>query len=113
MGPDLMDNMRSQAERFGAELVTDDVVDVRLDGDVKEVTTGGGETYRAHAVILALGSAYRELGLPDEKRLSGRGVSWCATCDGSSSSRAGHRRRRWRRLRRRGGHLPHTASPAR
>jgi thioredoxin reductase (NADPH) len=82
MGPDLMDNMRAQAERFGAELVTDDVVDVRLDGDVKEVTTGGGQTYRAHAVILALGSAYRELGLPDEKRLSGRGVSWCATCDG-------------------------------
>ncbi|PRY11447.1 thioredoxin-disulfide reductase [Kineococcus rhizosphaerae] len=82
MGPDLMDNMRSQAEKFGAELVTDDVVDVRLDGDVKEVTTGGGETYRAHSVILALGSAYRELGLPDEKRLSGRGVSWCATCDG-------------------------------
>ncbi|WP_432561964.1 thioredoxin-disulfide reductase [Kineococcus sp. SYSU DK003] len=82
MGPDLMDNMRSQAERFGAELVTDDVVDVRLEGDVKEVTTGGGQTYRAHAVILALGSAYRELGLPDEKRLSGRGVSWCATCDG-------------------------------
>ena len=82
MGPDLMDNMRSQAERFGAELITDDVVDVRLDGDVKEVTTGAGETYRAHAVILALGSAYRELGLPDEKRLSGRGVSWCATCDG-------------------------------
>ncbi|WP_432510215.1 thioredoxin-disulfide reductase [Kineococcus sp. SYSU DK001] len=82
MGPDLMDNMRSQAERFGAELITDDVVDVRLEGDVKEVTTGGGQTYRAHAVILALGSAYRELGLPDEKRLSGRGVSWCATCDG-------------------------------
>jgi thioredoxin reductase (NADPH) len=82
MGPDLMDNMRAQAERFGAELITDDVVDVRLDGDVKEVTTGGGQTYRAHSVILALGSAYRELGLPDEKRLSGRGVSWCATCDG-------------------------------
>ncbi|WP_432523448.1 thioredoxin-disulfide reductase [Kineococcus sp. SYSU DK006] len=82
MGPDLMDNMRSQAERFGAELVTDDVVEVRLGGEVKEVVTGGGETHRAHAVILALGSAYRELGLPDEKRLSGRGVSWCATCDG-------------------------------
>jgi thioredoxin reductase (NADPH) len=82
MGPDLMDNMRQQAERFGAELITDDVVDVRLEGDVKEVVTGSGETYRAHAVILALGSAYRQLGLPDEKRLSGRGVSWCATCDG-------------------------------
>ncbi|WP_432537210.1 thioredoxin-disulfide reductase [Kineococcus arenarius] len=82
MGPDLMDNMRAQAERFGAELVTDDVVDVRLSGEVKEVVTGGGKTFRAHAVVLALGSAYRELGLPDEKRLSGRGVSWCATCDG-------------------------------
>ncbi|NAZ87332.1 thioredoxin-disulfide reductase [Kineococcus sp. T90] len=82
LGPDLMDNMRAQAERFGAELVTDDVVDVRLQGDVKEVVTGGGQTFRARAVILALGSAYRELGLPDEKRLSGRGVSWCATCDG-------------------------------
>ena len=82
MGPDLMDNMRSQAEKFGAELVTDDVVELRLAGEVKEVVTGGGETYRAHSVILALGSAYRELGLPDEKRLSGRGVSWCATCDG-------------------------------
>ncbi|MGI4895102.1 MAG: thioredoxin-disulfide reductase [Janthinobacterium lividum] len=82
MGPDLMDNMRGQAEKFGAELITDDVVDVRLDGEVKEVTTGGGQTYRAYSVILALGSAYRELGLPDEKRLSGRGVSWCATCDG-------------------------------
>ena len=82
MGPDLMDNMRQQAERFGAELITDDVVDVRLDGEVKEVVTGSGATYRAHSVILALGSAYRQLGLPDEKRLSGRGVSWCATCDG-------------------------------
>ncbi|PPK93839.1 thioredoxin reductase (NADPH) [Kineococcus xinjiangensis] len=82
MGPDLMDAMRAQAERFGADLVTDDVVEVRLDGDVKEVVTGGGETHRARAVILAMGSAYRELGLPDEKRLSGRGVSWCATCDG-------------------------------
>ncbi|NAZ81842.1 thioredoxin-disulfide reductase [Kineococcus sp. R8] len=82
LGPDLMDGMRAQAERFGAELITDDVVDVRLQGDVKEVVTGSGGTYRAHAVILSLGSAYRELGLPDEKRLSGRGVSWCATCDG-------------------------------
>ncbi|GAB3241013.1 thioredoxin-disulfide reductase [Kineococcus gypseus] len=82
LGPDLMDGMRAQAERFGAELVTDDAVEVRLHGEVKEVVTGGGKTYRAHAVVLALGSAYRELGLPDEKRLSGRGVSWCATCDG-------------------------------
>jgi len=82
MGPDLMDEMRAQAERFGAELITDDVVEARLQGAVKEVVTGSGQTYRAHSVILAMGSAYRELGLPDEKRLSGHGVSWCATCDG-------------------------------
>ncbi|MDN5798093.1 MAG: thioredoxin-disulfide reductase [Intrasporangium sp.] len=82
MGPDLMDQMRAQATRFGAELVTDDVVEVSLDGDVKSVTTGTGVTYAAHAVILAMGSAYRELGLPGEKELSGHGVSWCATCDG-------------------------------
>jgi len=82
MGPELMENMRAQAERFGAELVTDDVTDVDLTGPVKTVTDSEGNTYRAHAVVLAMGSAYRELGLPDEKRLSGHGVSWCATCDG-------------------------------
>ncbi|GAA8843938.1 thioredoxin-disulfide reductase [Helicobacter pylori] len=82
MGPDLMLNMRAQAERFGAEIVTDDVTVVELEGPVKVVTDGEGNTHRAHAVILAMGSAYRELGLPDEKRLSGHGVSWCATCDG-------------------------------
>ncbi|GAB79057.1 thioredoxin reductase (NADPH) [Austwickia chelonae] len=82
MGPDLMDNMRAQAERFGAELVADDVMSVDLTGEIKTVTDGAGVTHQAHAVILAMGSAYRELGLPDEKRLSGRGVSWCATCDG-------------------------------
>lgn len=82
MGPDLMLNMRAQAERFGAEIVTDDVTAVDLEGPVKVVTDGEGNTHRAHAVILAMGSAYREIGLPDEKRLSGRGVSWCATCDG-------------------------------
>jgi thioredoxin reductase (NADPH) len=82
MGPDLMDNMRAQAARFGAELVTDDVTAVDLTGEVKTVTDGSGTTHRAKAVILAMGSAYREMGLPDEKRLSGRGVSWCATCDG-------------------------------
>lgn len=82
MGPELMENMRAQAERFGAELVTDDVTGVDLEGDVKTVTDSEGNTYRAHAVVLAMGSAYRELGLPDEKRLSGHGVSWCATCDG-------------------------------
>lgn len=82
MGPDLMMAMRAQAERFGAEIITDDVAEISLDGDVKTVTTGEGEQYAARAVILAMGSAYRELGLPDEKRLSGHGVSWCATCDG-------------------------------
>ena len=82
MGPDLMMNMRAQAERFGTEIITDDVTAVSLKGDVKTVTDGAGNEYSAHAVILAMGSAYRELGLPDEKRLSGHGVSWCATCDG-------------------------------
>ncbi len=82
MGPDLMDNMRAQAERFGAEIITDDVSSVSLEGDVKTVIDGSGTEYSAHTVILAMGSAYRELGLPDEKRLSGHGVSWCATCDG-------------------------------
>jgi thioredoxin reductase (NADPH) len=82
MGPDLMEQMRAQAERFGAQLVTDDAVEVDLRSDPKRVVTGGGETHLARAVILATGSAYRELGLPNEKRLSGHGVSWCATCDG-------------------------------
>jgi thioredoxin reductase (NADPH) len=81
-GPDLMEHMRAQAERFGAELVTDDVLEARLTGDVKEVVAGDGTVHRARAVILATGSAYRELGLDNEKRLSGHGVSWCATCDG-------------------------------
>ena len=82
MGPDLMEAMRAQAERFGAELVRDDVTEVSLDGPVKTVTDGEGKTWSAHTVILAMGSAYRELGVPGEKRLAGRGVSWCATCDG-------------------------------
>ena len=82
MGPELMDNLRGQAERFGAELVTDDVTAMDLTGEVKVVTDGEGREHRAYAVILAMGSGYRELGLPDEKRLSGHGVSWCATCDG-------------------------------
>ncbi len=82
MGPDLMLNMRAQAERFGTEIMTDDVTEVSLEGEVKVVTDGEGRQHRAHSVILAMGSAYRELGLEDEKRLSGRGVSWCATCDG-------------------------------
>ena len=82
MGPDLMDNMRKQAKRFGAELITDDVVEMDLDGDIKTIKDGSGNVVKAKAVILAMGSAYREIGLENEKRLSGRGVSWCATCDG-------------------------------
>lgn len=82
LGPDLMMNMRSQAERFGAKLVTDDVVSVDLEGEMKRVTDGTGTTFKARSVILAMGSAFRELGVPGEKRLSGHGVSWCATCDG-------------------------------
>jgi thioredoxin reductase (NADPH) len=82
MGPQLMDEMRAQAERFGAELVADDVTAVDLTGDVKTVTDGAGNEHRASAVILATGSGYRKLGLPNEDRLSGHGVSWCATCDG-------------------------------
>src|SRR6188472_120768 len=82
MGPQLMDEMRAQAERFGAELVADDVTQVDLTGDVKVVTDGSGTEHRARAVILSTGSGYRKLGLPDEDRLSGHGVSWCATCDG-------------------------------
>lgn len=82
MGPDLMYAMQEQAERFGTEVLLDDVVEVELEGDVKKVKTGSGETFEARAVILATGAAYRELGLPREKELSGHGVSWCATCDG-------------------------------
>jgi len=82
MGPDLMLAMRAQAERFGAEIITDDVTAVDLTGPVKSVTDAEGNTYLARSVILAMGSGYRRLGLPDEDRLSGRGVSWCATCDG-------------------------------
>ncbi len=82
MGPQLMEEMRKQAERFGAELVTDDVTSVDLNGNIKTVTDGSGNTHSAHTVVLAMGSGYRELGLENEKRLSGHGVSWCATCDG-------------------------------
>ncbi|MCC9205722.1 thioredoxin-disulfide reductase [Arthrobacter sp. zg-Y769] len=82
MGPDLMANFEKQAARFGTEILFEDVTEVDLAGDIKTVTIGTGETFRARAVIISTGSAYRELGLPDEKRLSGRGVSWCATCDG-------------------------------
>ncbi|MYV69407.1 thioredoxin-disulfide reductase [Streptomyces sp. SID2131] len=82
MGPDLMDNMRAQAERFGAELVPDDVVAVDLTGEIKTVTDTAGTVHRAKAVIVTTGSQHRKLGLPNEDTLSGRGVSWCATCDG-------------------------------
>jgi thioredoxin reductase (NADPH) len=82
MGPDLMDAMRGQAQRFGAEMVRDDVTAVSLTGPVKTVTDGAGTTWSARTVILAMGSHYRQMGLPDESRLSGHGVSFCATCDG-------------------------------
>jgi thioredoxin reductase (NADPH) len=82
MGPDLMMKMQEQAERFGTEVVLDDVESLDLTGPIKSVTLGNGDTHEALAVIFATGSAYRKLGLEDEERLSGRGVSWCATCDG-------------------------------
>jgi thioredoxin reductase (NADPH) len=82
MGPDLMDNLRKQAAHFGAELVADDIVEVDLRGDVKIVTDGSGGVHHARTVIIATGSKYREIGLTNEKRLAGHGVSWCATCDG-------------------------------
>ncbi|TQJ41981.1 thioredoxin reductase (NADPH) [Arthrobacter sp. SLBN-112] len=81
-GPELMDGLQQQAERFGARIEYDDATSVELKGSLKRVVTGGGETYEAPAVILATGSAYKELGLPEEKKFSGHGVSWCATCDG-------------------------------
>ncbi|MFE6254798.1 thioredoxin-disulfide reductase [Agromyces sp. NPDC057865] len=82
MGPDLMEQMRAQAERFGARIVYDDATEVDLTGEVKFVRTINGVEYRAHTVVLAMGSAYRKLGVEGEERLTGRGVSWCATCDG-------------------------------
>jgi thioredoxin reductase (NADPH) len=81
-GPDLMIKMQEQAEKFGAEVLYDDAIAVDLTGDIKKVTVGNGQTYESLAVIYATGSAYRHLGLSDEERLSGHGVSWCATCDG-------------------------------
>ena len=82
MGPELMDKLRAQAERFGAELISDDVTSVDLTGDIKTVRLDDGSTYRAKAVVLAMGSGYRKLDVDGEDRLSGHGVSWCATCDG-------------------------------
>lgn len=81
-GPELMYQLQEQAEKFGAEILFDDVTELDLIGDIKTITTGLGDTYQARTVILATGAAYRELGLPREKELSGHGVSWCATCDG-------------------------------
>ena len=83
MGPDLMAEMRKQAERFDAQLITDDIVEMNLTETIKTVTDSAGTVHRAKAVILAMGSGYRKLGIADEERLSGRGVSWCATCDGA------------------------------
>ncbi|WP_045731243.1 thioredoxin-disulfide reductase [Pseudarthrobacter chlorophenolicus] len=82
MGPDLMENFEKQATRFGTEIQFEDVTALDLEGAVKSVTIATGETFQARSIILSTGSAYRELGLPNEKRLSGHGVSWCATCDG-------------------------------
>ena len=82
MGPDLMDSLKAQCEKFGTKLVRDDIVDMQIKVDIKTLTDGSGNVLKARAVILATGSAYKEIGLESEKRLSGRGVSWCATCDG-------------------------------
>ena len=82
IGPDLMDNLKAQAEKFGTQLIRDDIVDMQLNGDIKVLTDGSGNVLKSKSVILATGSAYKEIGLVNEKRLSGRGVSWCATCDG-------------------------------
>lgn len=81
-GPELMESMRAQAERFGARILLDDAVSVDLGGPIKVIESGAGETFRARAVILTMGSAYRKLGVPEEERLTGHGLSWCATCDG-------------------------------
>ncbi len=81
-GPDLMERIRAQAVRFGATIITDDAIELKLESDIKSVTDGSGNVYNAKSVILSMGSGYQELGVANEKRLSGHGVSWCATCDG-------------------------------
>ncbi len=81
-GPDLMQKIQDQAEKFGTQVKYEDVSELDLSGDIKKVTTSDGTVHEARAVIFATGSAYRKLGLPEEDRLSGHGVSWCATCDG-------------------------------
>jgi thioredoxin reductase (NADPH) len=82
LGPELMDRMRDQALRFGAKVIYEDAVDLRLDGATKQVVTGEGTAWGTSAVIIATGSEYRQLGLESERRLAGHGVSYCATCDG-------------------------------
>src|SRR5699024_5910198 len=82
LGPELMMSLQQQAERFGTEVLLDDVTSVELEGETKTVHTGSNGSVEARSVIIATGSAYRKLGLADEERLSGHGVSWCATCDG-------------------------------
>jgi thioredoxin reductase (NADPH) len=84
-GPELMDRLRKQADRYGAELIADEVTSVEMTGSVNTVVVDG-RRYDTKAVVLAMGSAYRSLGMPNEQRLSGRGVSWCATCDGVFSA---------------------------
>ena len=113
LGPDLMVKIQAQAERFGTKVVLDDVVDLQLDGDVKYVTLGNGEKHEALSVIFATGSAYRKLGIPGEERLTGHGVSWCATCDGFFFRKQDDRRRRWWRFGNGGSHLPDAGSPTR
>ena len=82
LGPELMMNLQQQAERFGTDIRLEDVEAATLTDTIKTVTTTDGETFHARSVILAMGSAYKELGLPEEKKFTGRGLSWCATCDG-------------------------------
>jgi len=84
LGPDLMDQMRDQAEHFGAQIEYDDVVSVDLSGDVKRITTDGGQEYQARVVVITTGSQYRKLEIPGEREFSGRGVSYCATCNNSA-----------------------------
>src|SRR5699024_8710808 len=81
-GPELMTNLQEQAERFGAEIIYDDAVQLDLEGEIKTVTLDDGTVYRAKALIITTGSEYRKLGIDGEEALSGKGVSWCATCDG-------------------------------
>ena len=104
-GPELMDTLRKQAERYGSELVADDVTSVDLTGPIKTVVVEG-RRYDAKAVVLAMGSAYRSLGMPNEQRFLGRGVSWCCDLRRVLLPRRAHRRHRGWRFGARGGHVP-------